>query len=48
MYDWSTKAGWYYAHVQDNPNLRILHMFEGTFSLDAAQIFWFLTDSIRV
>ena len=28
----------YFAHGQDDLNLRILPMFEGTFSLDAAQV----------
>ena len=26
-------------HAQDDPNLRILHKFEGTFSLDTVQMF---------
>ena len=30
--------GWYFAHVHGDLNRRILHMFEGTFSLDAAHI----------
>ena len=32
------RPGWYFARAQaqDGLNLRILHMFEGTFSLDAA------------
>ena len=25
------RPGWYFAHVQADMNLRILHMFEGTF-----------------
>ena len=29
---------WYLAHAQDDPNLRILRMFEGTFSLEASYI----------
>ena len=29
---------WDFAHVQDALSLRLLHMFEGTFSLDAAQM----------
>ena len=29
---------WYFAHVQDDLNLGILCMFEGTFSLDAVRI----------
>ena len=29
---------WYFAHAQDDLNLPILHMFEGTFLLDAAHI----------
>ena len=29
---------WYYAHVQDDLNLRIFRLYESTFSLDAAQI----------
>ena len=32
------RPGWYFAHAQDDPNLRILCMFEGTFSLDAAHM----------
>ena len=28
----------YLAHAQEDQNLRILHMFEGIFSLDAAHI----------
>ena len=27
---------WDFAHVQDDVNPHILHMFEGTFSLDTA------------
>ena len=32
------RPGWYFAHAQDDLNLRILRMFEGTFSLDAAPV----------
>ena len=28
--------GWHFVYAQDDLNLRILRMFEGTFSLDAA------------
>ena len=31
--------GWYFAFVQDDLNLCILHMFEDTFLLDTAQAF---------
>ena len=31
--------GWYFAHAQADLKLRILRMFEGTFSLDASNIF---------
>ena len=30
------RPGWFFAHVQDDLNLHILHMYKGTFSLDAA------------
>ena len=30
--------GLYFAHAQDDLNLRILRMFEGTFSLDTVHI----------
>ena len=30
--------GWYFAHMQDDLNLHILRMCEGTFSLKAADI----------
>ena len=30
--------GWYFEHVEDDLNLHILHMVEGTFSLDLAHI----------
>ena len=30
--------GWYFAHAEDDLNLRILRMFKGTFSLDTAQL----------
>ena len=30
--------GWYFAHAQDDLNLRLLHMFEGTFSADDAHL----------
>ena len=29
------RPGWYFAHGQDDLNLDILHMFEGTFSLNS-------------
>ena len=28
--------GWYFAHAQDDLNLRVLRMFEGSVSLDVA------------
>ena len=31
------KSGWYFAHAQDDLNLRIFRMLEGTFSLCVAQ-----------
>ena len=30
--------GWFFAHVPDDLNLRILKMLEGTFLLDVAQM----------
>ena len=38
MYEWRAKAKMMLLHAQDDLNLCILHMFEGTFSLDAAHI----------
>ena len=38
MYDWRTKARMIFAYVQDDPGLRILRMFGGTFPLDATQL----------
>ena len=35
---------WYFAHVQDDLNLHILCMFEGTFSQDVAQIMFHVTN----
>ena len=32
------KPGWYFAHAQDDLNLRILRIFEVSFSLDAAHL----------
>ena len=32
------RPGWYFAHAQDALILRILHMFDRTFSMDAAQL----------
>ena len=32
------RPGWYFTHVQDDLNLCILYMLEGTSSLGAAQI----------
>ena len=32
------KPGWYFAHAQDELNLRIWHMYEGFFSLDLVQV----------
>ena len=32
------RSGWYFGHVQDDLNLLILCLFEGTFSLDVVQI----------
>ena len=40
MMDGEQRPGCYFAHAQDDMNLRILRMFEGTFSLNAAQIFF--------
>ena len=37
MYEWRAKV-WYFAHAQDDVNLHILRMLEGTFLLDAAYI----------
>ena len=34
------RPGWYFAHAQDNLNLRMLRMFEGIFSLDADHIIY--------
>ena len=36
--DREQRPGWYFAHAQDAVSLRILHMFDGTFSLNAAHI----------
>ena len=36
---------WYYTHTQDDLNLHILPMFEGTFSLNAAHIYFKYMDS---
>ena len=33
------RPGWYFERAQDDLNLRILSMFEGTFSLDAALMY---------
>ena len=33
-----SRPRWYFAHVQDDLNLRILRMFEGIFELEAAQM----------
>ena len=38
MYEWRGKAQIIIVHVQDDLNLHILRMFEGTFSLDTAQM----------
>ena len=39
MHEWTEQShGWYFAHRQGELNLRILHMFEGTFLLDAARV----------
>ena len=38
MYEWRAKAGWYFARAQDDVNLCVLRMLEGTFSLDVAYI----------
>ena len=35
--------GWDFAHVQDDVNLCILRMLEGTFSLDAGNIILYIT-----
>ena len=35
------RSGLYFTHSQDDLNLQILHMFEGTYSLDAAQLLSF-------
>ena len=32
------RPGWYFAHAQDDQNLRIYRMFGGTFSLDTALV----------
>ena len=32
------RPGWYFAHVQDDLNLHILRMFEGTFWLNDAHM----------
>ena len=33
-----TKAPWYFVHAQDDMNLHILHMFNGTFLLDITHL----------
>ena len=38
MYEWRAKGEMILDHVQDDPNMRILRMFEGTLSLDAAHL----------
>ena len=30
--------GWCYAHAQDDQNLRVFHMFQGSFLLNVAQM----------
>ena len=41
MYEWRAKRpGWYFVRAQDDQNLRSLRMFEGTFSLDEAHMFF--------
>ena len=35
--NWEQMPGLYIAHAQDDLYMRILRMFEGTFSLDAIQ-----------
>ena len=37
MYEWR-----YFTHVQNDLNLDILHIFEGIFSLDVAQVLIYL------
>ena len=32
------RPGWYFAHEQDDLNMRILRIFKKSFSLDAAQL----------
>ena len=36
--NWKQLPGWYFVHVQDDLNLRILRMLEGTFSLGVAHL----------
>ena len=38
MYEWRVKALMIFLHVQHDLKLHILHMFEGTFWLDAGHI----------
>ena len=38
MYEWRAKTRMIFAHVQGDFNLRILHKFEGAFSLDDAHV----------
>ena len=37
MYEWRAKARMIFAHGQDDHNMRVLRMLEGTFSLEVAQ-----------
>ena len=39
------RPGRYFAHAQDDLNLRTLQMFEGTFSFDVAHMLWLLIRS---
>ena len=44
MYEKRAHARMYLAHTQDDLNLRILRMLNGTFSLDVAHIFFCMID----
>ena len=37
-YEWTAKTGWYLTHAQDDLNLCILHIFEGTFPPDMSHL----------
>ena len=42
MYKWRARPGWYFAHAQDDLNLDISRMYEGSFAHDGTHIILFM------